>query len=221
MRPAGKRGTMLREAVRSPARGSDAVFTLAVGGGLHLLAEWVPVVPFVLVVGFLVRTLGHVAAPDDRERPRFALAALRGLVRDGLAGLAVAVGYLAVPAVVLATTTWGLVGRGGGGDAGLVVVLGTTAALAFAAPFVYLLPAGLTGYAVEGRLRAAVDRSRLRRCAGDGRYLVATLVGVAGLGSVAALYRPLAPVVAGFFLAFYVEVAVANLVGRAAGEAAG
>lgn len=214
---------MLREALRAPARGEDAVATIAVGGGLHLLAEWVPVLPFVVVAGFLVRTLGRAAVDDgvDERQPRFTLAALPGLARDGLAGLAVAVAYLAVPTAVLATTTLGLVGRGGGGSAGLVVVLGTTAALAFAAPFVYLLPAGLTGYAAERRLRAAFDRSRLRRCAGDGRYLVATLVGGAGLGVVAAVYRPLAPVVVGFFAAFYVEVVVATLVGRAAGEAVG
>jgi hypothetical protein len=209
---------MLREALRYPARGSDAVATVAVGGGLHLLAEWVPVLPFVLVFGFLVRALGHAAAPDDRGRPQFTLAALPGLVRDGLAGVVVAVAYLAVPVAVLATTTWGLVGRGGDGRAGLIVILGGTAALAFVAPFVYLLPAGLTGYAVEGRLRAAVDRSRLRRTASDARYLVAWLVGVGALGTTAALYRPLAPVVVGFFAAFYVETVVAALVGRAAGR---
>jgi hypothetical protein len=210
---------MLREALRYPVRGPDAAATVAVGGGLHLLAEWVPVLPFVLVAGFLVRTLGHAAGAADR--PAFAPAALPGLVRDGLAGLVVAVAYLAVPAAVLATTAWGLVGRGSGDGTGLVVVLGATAALAFAAPFVYLLPAGLTGYAVEGRLRAAVDRSRLRRTAGSARYLVATLVGAGAVGVVAGLYRPLAPVVVGFFGAFYVEVAVAALVGGAAGEATG
>lgn len=218
---ARERQTMLREALRYPGRGSDAVFTVAVGGGLHLLAEWVPVLPFVLVLGFVVRTLGHAAAPDDRERPQFGLVALPGLVRDGLAGAAVAVAYLAVPVAVLVTTTWGLVGRGGGGPAGLVVVLGATAALAFAAPFCYLFPAGLTGYAVERRLRAAVDRARLRRTAGDARYLVAWLVAAGGVGTMAALYRPLAPAVVGFFAAFYVEVAAAALLGRAAGEALG
>ncbi|MFB6167283.1 MAG: DUF4013 domain-containing protein [Haloferacaceae archaeon] len=212
---------MLREALRSPARGPDVVFTVAVGGGLHLLAEWVRLVPFVVVLGFLVRTLGYAAAPDERARPAFGLAALPGLVRDGLAGAVVAIAYLAVPVAVLVTTTWGLVGRGGGGGAGLIVVLGATAALAFVAPFLYLLPAGLTGYAVEGRLRAAVDRSRLRRCAGNARYLVAWLVGVAALGTVVALYRLLAPVVVGFFLAFYVEVAVAALLGRSVGETVG
>jgi hypothetical protein len=179
----------------------------------------VPVVPFVLVLGFLVRTLGHAAGAEDR--PVFALAALPGLARDGLAGLVVAVVYLAIPAAVLATTAWGLVGRGTADGTGLVVALGATAALAFAAPFVYLLPAGLTGYAVEGRLRAAVDRSRLRRTAGDARYLVATLVGAGTLGALAGLYRPFAPFVVGFFGAFYVEVAVAALVGRAAGGAVG
>lgn len=218
---ARERQTMLREALRYPARGSDAVFTVAVGGGLHLLAEWVPVLPLVFALGFVVRTLGHAAAPDERERPEFGLAALSGLVRDGLAGAVVAAAYLAVPVAVLVTTTWGLVGRGGGGPAGLVVVLGATAALAFVAPFVYLLPAGLTGYAVEGRLRAAVDRRRLRRTGGDAHYLVAWLVAVGTLGVVAALYRPLAPVVVGFFAAFYAEVAVAALLGRAAGEALG
>jgi hypothetical protein len=206
---------MLREALRAPATGEDALALLALGGGCHLLAEAVPVVPFVLVAGLLVRTLGHAAG--SREPPRFAPGRLPGVAREGLGAALVAGCFLVVPVAVLAATT-GLAGRGGGPSA-LVVTLGGTAALAAAAPFLYLLPAGLAGYAVEGRLRAAFDRRRLRRAAGDARYLVATLASAGGLGVAAALYGPLRPVVAGFFLAFYAERAAATLCGRAVAAA--
>lgn len=208
---------MLREALRAPATGEDALALLALGGGCHLLAEWVPVVPFVLVAGLLVRTLGH--AVGSRAAPRFDPRRLPGVVREGLGATLVAGAYLVVPVAVLAATTTGLVGRGGGGPSALVVTLGGTAALAVAAPFLYLLPAGLAGYAVEGRLRAGFDRRRLGRAARDARYLVAVLASAGGLGVVAALYDPLRPAVVGFFLAFYVERAAATLCGRAVAAA--
>ncbi len=207
---------MLREALRAPATDEDALALLALGGGCHLLAEAAPVVPFVLVAGLLVRTLGHAAG--SREPPRFAPGRLPGVAREGLGAALVAGCFLVVPVAVLATTT-GLAGRGGDDPSALVVTLGGTAALAAAAPFLYLLPAGLAGYAVEGRLGAAFDRRRLRRAAGDARYLVATLASAGGLGVAAALYGPLRPVVAGFFLAFYAERAAATLCGRAVAAA--
>jgi hypothetical protein len=210
---------MLRAALRAPARADDALATVAAGGGLHLLVGLLPVAPValaagVVVAGFLVRALG--AAAGTGPAPRFGLRALPGLARDGTVALLVAAVYLAVPVAVLAATAWGLVGRGGGGASALVVALGGTASLALAAPFAYVLPAALVGYAAEGRVRAAFDRGRLRRAAGDARYLVAVLVSAGALGVVAAAYGPLNRVALGFFVAFYAEWAVAELWGRAA-----
>ncbi|WP_313695647.1 DUF4013 domain-containing protein [Halorarum halobium] len=50
---------MLQEALAFPFRGDrgDALETLAIGGGLHLLAAFVPLLPLVPVVGYLVGLL--------------------------------------------------------------------------------------------------------------------------------------------------------------------
>lgn len=131
---------MLRAALTYPLRGDDRVFTLAMGGGLHLLAVYLPLLPLVPVVGYLVATLRHVAGDADAEGgggpPWVALEAgapplvtdaddgavdaLRRLVRDGLGGTVVVAAYLLPPTLVLWLGARFLLGTAGvaGGGAG-------------------------------------------------------------------------------------------------------
>lgn len=233
---------MLREALTYPARGEDAEETLLVGtvlalavgvlarlGALSLLA----VIPAVLLAGYVLTVIrasaesagGTLAA--DETPPAFA--DFRALAVDGIRTLAVAFGYLLVPAVALALTVGGATG-GAGGSAGVgdqstslgvtTFVLGAgTVVLAVSATFAYLLPAALAGVARSGTVRGALDWSHLRRIAGDGGYFVgwvAALV-VGGLttvllGTLASVGRPGEVLALG--LGFYALVVVARLLGR-------
>ncbi|WP_129116516.1 DUF4013 domain-containing protein [Halegenticoccus tardaugens] len=214
---------MFREALRYPLRGDDAVETLLVGGGLHLLAAFLPVVPLVFVAGYLVRVLAH-ASTGGRDALRGATDPptfddWRRLGRDGLAAVGIAAAYLLVPTVVLLVTVGGAVTRAGEtGDLGAAatagVLAGGTVTLFVALAFAYLLPAALANYAVERRLRAAFELRTIRRAAIDADYFVAWWAGVAVATVAAAVAAPLTPVVIGFFLAFYAEVLAAAVWGR-------
>lgn len=214
---------MLREALGYPLRGDrgDAAETLAVGGGLHLLAWFLPVVPLVFVVGYLVRVLrgaGDAAGAPATFRSPGGLGGVGTLVRDGLLGSVVVAAYALPPVVALAVTFTGIVG----GDASLdgfgsvAVAAGGTATLFVAAGFAYALPAALAAFARTG-LRAAFSPSTLRPVLTSGRYFYAWCVGASALGVGAALALPLAEVVVGFFLLFYLEVAAAAAVARGVG----
>lgn len=134
---------MLRAALTYPLRGDDRVFTLAMGGGLHLLAVYLPLLPLVPVVGYLVATLRHVAGDADAEgggggppsaaleagAPPLvtdaddgALDALRRLGRDGLGGTVVVAAYLLPPTLALWLGARFLLGTGG--NAGGTAVAG-------------------------------------------------------------------------------------------------
>ncbi|WP_101297907.1 DUF4013 domain-containing protein [Halegenticoccus soli] len=220
---------MLAEALRYPARGDDAVETLLVGGGLHLLAVFVPFVPLVFVAGYLVRALeraatgGRGALRGGADPPAFR--DLPALARDGVAAVGIGVAYLLVPAAALAVTVAGLssltVPAGGGARTGVGVLVGGTATLFVAVAFAYLLPAALANYAVRGRVRAAFDARALRRAATDAGYFVAWWTGVALAAVAVAAAAPLSAVVVGFFLAFYAEVAVVAVWGRGFASAVG
>ncbi|MFC4359054.1 DUF4013 domain-containing protein [Halobium salinum] len=213
---------MLREALRYPTRGDDAVETLLVGGGLHLLAAaFPPAAPVgaVFVLGFLVHVLAR-AADGPRglaERPPPTFRAVRRVGRAGVGGLLVSAAYLLLPTVLLAVTATGALSRRVG-DAGLGlgptvgVLAGSLTTLFLALAFVYLLPAALANYAAAGRLRAAFDRASLLRAATDARYFVAFCSAGTLLGLAAVAAGGLDRVLVGFFLAFYLEVAAAALV---------
>ncbi|NHN59386.1 MULTISPECIES: DUF4013 domain-containing protein [Halorussus] len=226
---------MLREALTYPVRGEEADETLVVGAILAVAAGLLTrlgvlavlaLVPVVLLAGYALAVVRESAAsegetpPTADAPPRFA--DFRGLAADGARALAVAVGYLFVPAAALAVTVGGA-GAGARPEAvgtTLFVFGAGTVVLFVSLSFAYLLPAALAGVAETGRLRSGVDRGRLIRSARDGRYFVgwvAALVvaglAVVGLGSLAALGRP-GEVVA-LAAGFYVVVVVARLVGRA------
>ncbi|GAB3415600.1 hypothetical protein GCM10027435_11980 [Haloparvum alkalitolerans] len=212
----------LRTLLAFPVRGSPRLDALLVGSGLHLLAVWVPLVPFVAVAGYLARMLA-VASDGDRvaeaERPGWR--PLGPLLADGVRLTATAVAYLAVPTVLAVVTLGGPLGRldpSGTGEGGLLLV-GSTVTLFTALALAYPLPAALVAVARTRRLRAALDRRLLGVATRDGGYLFAVLVGGAGLGLAAAAYDALNAVAAGFVVAFYVEVVAAAGVGAAAGAA--
>jgi len=212
---------MLREALRYPTRGEDPAESLLVGGGLHLLAATFPAtapVAFVLAVGYLVRVLSR-AGDEPRalsERPPPTFRDVGAVVRAGVAGVVVGAVYLVVPAALLAVTTYGALGRDVGTDAlgpGLVVglSLGSLATLALATALAALLPAALAAYAVTGRLRTTVHVRTLVRALRNPRYFVAVSGAGVLLGAAAVAAVAFGPVVVGFFLAFYLEVAAAAL----------
>ncbi|WP_224449499.1 DUF4013 domain-containing protein [Haloprofundus salilacus] len=218
---------MLRESLRYPLRGDDATETLLIGGGLHVVTVFVPFVPLILVLGYLVRVLDEGSdgptALRDGTPPGFG--DLRGLVVDGLKATLVVGLYVVGPIVVLLVTLGGaseLSPEALAGTASVAVLIGSTAALLAALGVAYLLPAALVGYARSRRLRAAFDRATLRTTATDARYFVA-VVTAAGVLSAAAVVSVLGaprslPRFVGFFVLFYTEVAAAALVGRVYGE---
>ena len=206
-----------------PFRGPAGAETLVVGGGLHLLAVYLPVAPLLPVVGYLLAVLVHVAG-DARAGAHGAPAVvslpptgrqLRRLLADGLRGTVVAAGYLAVPAVVVAVTLRGVGSLGaatGGaptaGEAGVLLV-GGTAAFVSAAVFCYPLPAALTAVGRHRSLRAAGSRRLVRAAATDARYFVGWATGLTVLALGGAAGVRLVPVGVGFFLLFYAEVVAA------------
>ncbi|WP_123623742.1 DUF4013 domain-containing protein [Halorubrum sp. CSM-61] len=213
---------MIPNALTLPVRGSPRFDAVLVGGGLHLLAMWLPLVPFVAVAGYLSRVLAATAATESHEtaeRPDWR--PFGPLIRDGLRFVATAVGYLAIPLVLLLVTLGGpLEGIDPTGSTeGLVFVVGSTVATLLAFAICYPLPAALVAVARERTLRAAVDRSLVGAATRDAGYLVATLLAAGGLGLVAAAYGPLNAVALGFFVGFYAEVAAAAAIGQATGRA--
>lgn len=205
-----------------PIRGSPRVDTLVVGGGLHLLAVWIPVVPFLAVAGYLARVLAATAtAGPDAAAARPDWRPVGSLLRDGLRLFATAAGYLAVPAVLLGVTLGGpleAVDPTGATD-GFFFIVGSTVSTVLALALCYPLPAALVAVARDRSLRAAVDTTLIGAATRDAGYLVATLLSAGGLGVVGGLYGLLNGVALGFFVGFYVEVVAAAAVGAATGRA--
>jgi hypothetical protein len=212
---------MLRETLGYPLRGDHAVETLLVGGLCHLLAAFVPVVPLVPVVGYLVCALERRARTDRPDLPETTPPTFhdpRTVLRRGLGGSLVVVAYLAVPTVVLVVTLGGTVSQSLGRVPAIGLSLGfftaSTVTLLVAVGFAYLLPAGLSAYAVGGSIRYAFDASAVRSIVTDARYFVAWGVASVVLALAGVLFAPLNAVGGGFFLAFYAEVVAVGLWGR-------
>jgi len=157
---------MLLEALHYPFAGERRFEPVLVGGGLHLLAAFLPVLPLVPVAGYLVRVLRHVAG-DDTPGAREALAEgppdwrpVRPLLTEGVTVVGIAVSYLLLPGALLFGT---LAAAEGGAlapaDVGTGVLLYTGSTLVFVSALasVYPLPAALVAYATDG-VRAAYTR---------------------------------------------------------------
>lgn len=212
---------MIPPLLRYPIRGSPRFDALLVGGGLHLLAVWVPVLPFVAVAGYLARVFGTTAAAGPGETPsRPGWRPLRPLLADGVRLAATALGYLAVPVVLLVVTLGGpLETIDPSGTDGVVFIAGSTVASLLAFALSYPLPAALVAVAADRSLRAAIDRRRIGAATRDAGYLVAVLLSAGGVGVAAAVADPLNAVAVGFFLLFYVETVAAAAIGTATGRA--
>ena len=213
---------MIRDLLAYPLRGSPRYDALLVGGGLHLLAIWLPLLPFVAVAGYLARVLVTTAGRDriaDADRPGWRPA--RSLLADGLRLCVTCIGYLVVPVTLLVVTLGGPLERVDptGTTDGLIFVAGTTLATLLAFAAAYPLPAALVAVARERSLSAALDWGLIGTATRDAGYLVAVLFAGAGLAAAAGLYGPLNAVALGFFVAFYVEMVAAAMVGSAVGRA--
>ena len=213
---------MIPSLLTYPIRGSPRFDAVIVGGGLHLLAVWLPVLPFIAVAGYLARVLATTAAADSHVEPeRPGWRPVGPLLRDGLRLIATTIGYLAIPVVLLTVTLGGpLEGIDPTGTTdGLFFLIGSTVSTMLAFAICYPLPAALVAVARERSLRAAVDGTLVGTATRDAGYLVATLLAAGGLGITAAAYGPLNAVALGFFVGFYVEVVAAAAVGKATGRA--
>jgi hypothetical protein len=198
---------------RFPFRAERAVDVLLLGGGLHLAHVYVPVLPLVVVLGYLVTVLAELADRDWQRRfdslPGFDSPGT--LVRRGIGATLVVVTYLLPATVTLLVTVYGLTGRSLSPDSvtfgtSLGFVAGSTASLLLAISFLYLLPAALVNYVSHGRLRAAFDTEILGTAVSDGGYFYNVAVGIvvgAFLLTVAGALRGIA---VGFFVAFYGEL---------------
>ena len=211
---------MLGDAISFPANSDDWIPTLVIGGLLMALS--ILVLPAFVVLGYYVRVLDR-AARGETEAPSFT--DWGGLFADGLKLLIVslvyslvifvplgaAVGLFATP---LATGNSGAASVAGGllGVASLLLVGALSIVVS------YLLPAAYVNVAVEGTVGAAFDFGTILRGALTGDYAVAwflaLVVGVVG-GAVA---TPLAMLVVGLPLLFYVQVVAYYLLGRGFAE---
>ncbi len=219
---------MLGDAVEFPTRGETALATLLVGGLLSFLAValWTVgvalsilliglfVLPFALLASALLR--GYFVAvlrsrtEGSGEPPSFA--DWRRLLADGLSGLVIGLAYV-VPTFVLAVgfvltlVTADLVLTGTTADAvttaTAVVFLG--AICLSLVLYSYLEPIALAVYARDDRLGPAFSPHEIGRVALRPVYLTAWLLAavVTVVGYSVAL--PLAPLLVGFGLLFYVD----------------
>ncbi|WP_224335472.1 DUF4013 domain-containing protein [Haloprofundus halobius] len=237
---------MLRDALNAPARTTDAVQTLFLGGFLTLLAFLLPLgwLTTVATVPFLVVALPVVFLPSLLLRGyyvRTMQAGLRGaerapsfvrwgeLVRDGLRSYFVAFIYL-VPVIVL----WTLVGvtavavelRPVGGPTGsmLVTLSAASATLLsglYLPVFAYLFPAALVTYAATGRLTAAFAPRAVSRTLLDGGYAKGWVLASGVLVVALAVGAPTSLFLVGVFVVFYLQTVVHSVYGLAARTALG
>lgn len=210
---------------RYPLRGHRAIDVLLVGGALHLLNVYVPVVPLVVVLGYLVVVLAETAThePVVRFDALPSVPSFVDSVRYGLGGTFVVAAFLTPAVVVLLVTVAGLtrlplspesvtMGRSVG------FLAGSTASLGLAVAFFYVLPAALARYGVTGRIGAAFNTRAVRAAVSDGAYfynvLVGAVVGALGLvvGAATAQY------VVGFVVMFYAEIVTIGFWSRGLGR---
>lgn len=168
----------MRELLGYPVRGEYAEEALLVGW-VCLLAHtlFVPVLPLVPTVGYLVAAL-RSTVDGDPVPPAVGWS----ILRRGVGGSVVLVGYGLVPVAVGAITlelagaaTLDPEGRGS-----ILFLVGSTVTLFVLLSFLYALPIALCGYARDD-LRGAVPGPRFVRVAGHGAYFVGWTTALAGL----------------------------------------
>lgn len=129
-------------------------------------------VALVLLTGFV----SEVLVADDSEAQR---RSLRATIRTGLVTLALTVGFLAIPMVVLVTTVTGFIGGESppGSDEAPLLLLGSMSSIVAFVALAYALPAAITAVARTGRLRAALDFETMLPALRDPIYFLRWTVG--------------------------------------------
>lgn len=216
---------MLGESLSFPRTGENWLKTVLIGGGLTLLTVLgsfvlglgVVISPF--LEGYFVRVL-RAAANNESEPPVFD--EWVDMFVDGIKAFVVQFVYV-LPSIVLVIVGLFIAGFGAffasqGPNIGTSV--GVIGGLVFLSGFLllvvalYFIPAALANFAYEDDLGAAFDLETVRTAAFTADYFVALLLAFVVstvLGIIAAL---LMIALIGFFLQFYVQVAVFYLFGR-------
>ncbi|WP_253737045.1 DUF4013 domain-containing protein [Halohasta salina] len=214
---------MIPAPFRYPFRSDRGVDTLLIGGGLHLAAVYIPIVPLIVVAGYLVTVLAETAGRDRLTRfeslPPFE--DVRSMTRLGIGGCAIAIAFLLPAGGILLVTVFGITNQAPtpttvdfGTSLGFVA--GSTASLLLALSVLYVLPAALVSYVSRRRLRAAFDTRVLVTAATDGTYFYNVTVGLVVGALLLTLASGLVDVVVGFFLAFYAELVMVGYWSRGA-----
>ncbi|MFC7227249.1 DUF4013 domain-containing protein [Salinirubellus salinus] len=208
---------MFEDALRYPYDEGAGLRALAIGGLLTLLS--VLVIPAVLVSGYTLRVLRDVDAGGE-HLPAFD--DWGAMLVDGLKAIAVAVVYVAVPAILLTVAALSLLlPLTESPPTWLVAVAGIVTLLSVPVTIlaVYALPAGLVTLARTGRMGAAFDRRALWPVLTSGSYLVAWLLAIvvsllAGFLTGAVVATTLLGAVVVAFVGFYVNLVGAYLYAR-------
>jgi hypothetical protein len=229
---------MLAEALDFPTRGDDGARALLIGAGLLFVAglfQLVGAVVFPLlggallcriaVRGYYVRVYRRTAVDPDADAPAFD--DWGDLFTDGLYSLVIFLAYL-LPLVVLVVLAVGGGAMSSVDDpsaavdalrnaAGLALLL----ALLYFLGMWYVLPAAVSNFAHEGELRAAFRFEEVVDGAVSEDYAVGWVLTVV----VQALIWPVAFLLqfllVGFFIYFFLGVAVRSILGRSFGAARG
>lgn len=240
---------MLREALDYPTRPPRGGRAVLVGGSLVLLVGVLAAVaaldtrlapvallavpPWLLLRGYYVRVVRTTIGEEFPTPPGFG--GVVGILRDGIAAVLVAVGYLLPGVAVLAPFVYArvlgadpvglLLGEGaspavlGGVTAGAgVVALFAVFALIAAT---YVVPVAVARYAYTGRLRAAFDLRTVASGAATEDYVVAWGVSLLLQVLVLPVAYLLRVLLIGFYLQFLVAVGVRYCYGQGVGAALG
>lgn len=238
---------MIAEALKAPARSSDLVPTVVIGGLLVALSVLFPAVtvaaavqvnpialvalpvallPALVFAGYELR-VAAAGASEERAVPSFV--DWGGLARGGVGVVVLTLWYLlplvAVVAAGLAALTGflgdaGTIPRSPAGASASVLATAGLGAL-YVAVFAYGWPAAMATYAVTGRLRSAMNPRRVGGVALSVRYPIGWLAGALVLAVPGVIALALSSVLIGLPLLFYVLAAVASLFGRASGRQLG
>lgn len=191
---------------------------------LALALSWiVPVLPLVLVVGYVARAL--VATERGDALPAF-FSDGRSLLARSLGGSLLCLVFLGVPTVALVVTVYGALWRTNPSEGVPVgrLLAGSTAVLLLGLVGLYLAPIALTTYGQTGSIRSGLSLGTLRSTGGHGAYFFGWTIGCVALSLAAALASLLAgvpqvgPVLAALALAYGLLVTT-FVWGRAIGRA--
>lgn len=213
---------MLDEALSYPRNGDDSLTTLLIGGAVVLIGVFVPLLPQIVLNGYVTRVLRSSAAGEEVP-PRFE--GWGDLFVDGVKLFAIQLAY-AIPVVIISVafaasvlvitgveTAPGTGGSSFGGPGALFVFL-LALVVALGLLVGYVLPAALANFAYHDRLGRAFAFREVLSVSFTSDYLVAWVLVVVGgvlLGLVGAL---LSIVLVGFVVLFYVQVVAYYLFGR-------